>query len=75
MKEKIQNLINQVRPLLQQDGGDVEFIDFVNGVVKVRLIGACSGCPMSQITLKDGIGKLLKKEIPEIKFVENIGIE
>lgn len=75
MKEKIQNLINQVRPLLQQDGGDVEFIDFVNGVVTVRLIGACSGCPMSQITLKDGIEKLLKKEIPEIKFVENIGIE
>jgi len=44
-------------------------------VVKVRLIGACYGCPMSQITLKDGIEKLLKKEIPEIKFVENIGIE
>jgi Fe-S cluster biogenesis protein NfuA len=75
MKDKIQHLINKVRPLLQQDGGDVEFIDFVNGVVKVRLIGACYGCPMSQITLKDGIEKLLKKEIPEIKFVENIGIE
>jgi Fe-S cluster biogenesis protein NfuA len=75
MKDKIQHLINKVGPWRQQDGGDVEFIDFVNGVVKVRLIGACYGCPMSQITLKDGIEKLLKKEIPEIKFVENIGIE
>lgn len=75
MKQKIQKVIDKVRPLLQQDGGDVEFVDFVDGVVKVRLIGACSGCPMSQITLKEGIEKLLKKEIPEIKLVENIGIE
>jgi len=72
MEEKIQHLINKIRPLLQQDGGDVEFVEFVDGVVNVRLTGACSGCPMSQITLKDGIEKLLKKEIPEIKSVENI---
>lgn len=72
MEEKIQHLINKIRPLLQQDGGDVEFVEFVDGVVKVRLTGACSGCPMSQITLKNGIEKLLKKEIPEIKSVENI---
>lgn len=75
MKEKIQDVIDKIRPLLQQDGGNVEFVDFVNGVAKVRLVGACSGCPMSQVTLKEGIEKLLKKEIPEIKSVENIGIK
>ena len=72
MKEKIQRLIDTIRPLLQQDGGDVEFVDFVDGVVKVRLTGACSGCPMSQVTLKEGIEKFLKKKIPELKSVENI---
>ena len=73
MKEKVQNLLNQVRPMLQRDGGDVELVDVVDGVVTVRLQGACSGCAMSQITLKHGIEKFLKKEIPEIKSVENVG--
>ncbi len=72
MKEKIQNLIDKIRPMLQQDGGDVEFIGITEGVVKVRLTGACAGCAMSQITLKEGIEKLLKKEIPEVKSVENV---
>ena len=69
MKEKIQEALNKVRPSLQADGGDVEFVDFEDGIVKVRLQGACRGCPMSQMTLRDGIEKFLKKEIPEIKSV------
>ncbi|MEA1934448.1 MAG: NifU family protein [Thermodesulfobacteriota bacterium] len=73
MKEKVQNLLNQVRPMLQRDGGDVELVDVVDGVVTVRLQGACSGCAMSRITLKHGIEKFLKKEIPEINSVENVG--
>ncbi len=56
--------------MLQADGGDVEFVDFEDGVVKVRLKGACAGCPMSQMTLKNGIEQLLKKSIPEVKSVE-----
>jgi Fe-S cluster biogenesis protein NfuA len=57
--------------MLQADGGDVEFVAIEEGVVKVRLKGACAGCPMSQMTLKQGIEKLLKKEIPEVKSVES----
>jgi len=73
MKEKILDLIDKIRPVLQQDGGDVELVDVTDGVVKVRLQGACAGCAMSQITLKEGIEKILKKEIPEIIRVENVG--
>ena len=71
MKEKVQAALNKIRPMLQADGGDVEFVDVVDGVVKVRLQGACAGCPMSQMTLKNGIEKLLKEEIPEVKSVES----
>ncbi len=70
MKEKIMETIDKIRPMLQADGGDVEFVDFENGVVKVRLKGACAGCAMSQMTLKNGIERLLKQEIPEVKSVE-----
>ena len=63
--------LNKIRPSLQADGGDVEFVDYEDGVVKVRLQGACSGCPMSQMTLKNGIERMLKQEIPEIKSVES----
>ncbi len=73
MKEKIQKVIDKLRPMLQADGGDVEFVDVEDGVVKVRLQGACAGCPMSQMTLKNGIEKMMKQEIPEVKSVENIG--
>ncbi|MDD8031915.1 MAG: NifU family protein [Acidobacteriota bacterium] len=69
MKEKVEEVLNQIRPSLQADGGDVELVDVVDGVVSVRLKGACGGCPMSQMTLKMGIERLLKKEIPEIKSV------
>jgi Fe-S cluster biogenesis protein NfuA len=73
MKSKIQNAINQIRPNLQADGGDVELVDVSeDGVVKVRLTGACRGCPMSQMTLKMGIEKFLKKEVPEVKEVVSV---
>jgi len=61
--------LNKIRPSLQADGGNVELVDVTDGVIKVRLTGACGGCPMSQMTLKMGIERLLKKEIPEIKEV------
>lgn len=72
MKEKVQVVIDKIRPMLQSDGGDVELVDIEDGVVKVRLQGACKGCPMSQMTLKNGIERLLKKEIPEVKSVEGV---
>jgi len=72
VKEKIREIIDKIRPMLQADGGDVEFVDFENGVVTVRLQGACAGCAMAQMTLKNGIERLLKQEIPEVKSVERV---
>lgn len=69
MKEQVKTALEKVRPMLQADGGDVELVDVNEGVVTVRLKGACKGCPMSQMTLKNGIERMLKKEIPEIKAV------
>ena len=70
MKEAVQKAIDQIRPNLQIDGGDVELIDVSDdGVVKVKLLGACGGCPMSQMTLKMGIERHLKKEVPTVKEV------
>ncbi len=69
MKEKVQAVLNKIRPSLVADGGNVELIDVADGIVKVKLTGACAGCPMSQMTLKMGIEKLLKKEIPEVQEV------
>jgi Fe-S cluster biogenesis protein NfuA len=66
MKEKVEEALNKVRPALMADGGNVELVDVQDGVVKVRLTGACGGCPMSQMTLKMGIERHLKKEIPEV---------
>jgi len=71
MKEQVKQVLDKIRPSLQADGGDVELLEVENGIVKVRLKGACAGCPMSQMTLKNGIERLLKKEIPEIKSVES----
>jgi Fe-S cluster biogenesis protein NfuA len=71
MREKVETAINKIRPMLQADGGDVELVDVEDGIVKVRLQGACAGCPMSQMTLKNGIERFLKKEIPEVKSVES----
>jgi len=72
MQEEVQAVIDKIRPMLQADGGDVELVSVDNGVVKVRLQGACKGCPMSQMTLKNGIEKFLKKEIPEVDRVEGV---
>ena len=70
MKERVQEVLNKVRPSLQADGGDVELIDVSDdGVVTVQLMGACHGCPMAQMTLKNGIERVLKQEIPEVKEV------
>ncbi len=72
MKERIIAVLNEIRPALQNDGGDVEFIDYNDGVVTVRLTGACGNCPMSLMTLKHGIESRLKASIPEIESVEQI---
>jgi len=72
MKEKVEAAIDKVRPMLQRDGGDVELVEIEGGVVKVRLQGACAGCPMSQMTIKNGIERFLKQEVPEVKSVESV---
>ena len=73
MKEKVQAAIDKIRPMLKADGGDVELVDVTaDGTVQVRLQGACSGCPMSQMTLKNGIERIIKQEVPEVKAVEAI---
>lgn len=72
MKEQVQSVLEKIRPSLQADGGDVELVEVEDGIVKVRLQGACAGCPMSQMTLKNGIESLLKKELPDVKSVESV---
>ncbi|MBN1907996.1 MAG: NifU family protein [Deltaproteobacteria bacterium] len=73
LNKKIEDVLNRIRPSLQADGGDVDLIAVdEDGVVKVKLTGACSGCPMSTMTLKMGIEKILKQNIPEILKVESI---
>ena len=71
MKAKVEAALQKVRPMLQADGGDVELVDVQNGIVTVRLQGACGGCPMSQMTLKNGIERILKQEVPEVVSVES----
>jgi Fe-S cluster biogenesis protein NfuA len=72
VEKRIQIALDKVRPQLQADGGDVEFVAFENGTVKVRLQGHCAGCPMSMMTLKQGIENFLKQEVPEVKKVEGV---
>ncbi len=67
MREKVEAALDKVRPALKADGGDVELVDVKDGVVSVRLTGACGCCPMSTITLKMGIERILKEEVPEVK--------
>ncbi|MBA7603726.1 MAG: NifU family protein [Anaerolineales bacterium] len=69
MREKIEAAIDRVRPALQADGGDVELIEVKDGVVSVRLTGACGGCPMATMTLQNGIERIIKEEVPEVKEV------
>lgn len=73
MREKVEAVLNQVRPALQADGGDVELVDVTKeGVVKVKLVGACAGCPMSTMTLALGIERTLKERVPGVKRVEAV---
>ena len=69
MKDKVEAVLDKIRPSLVADGGNVELVEVNDGVVKLKLTGACAGCPMSSITLKNGIERILKQEIPEIKEV------
>ncbi len=73
MKERVLELLNKIRPSLQADGGDVELINIrEDGVVEVRLKGACGSCPMATLTLKSGIERVLKEQIPEVKEVISV---
>ena len=69
MKEKVEAALALIRPALQADGGDVELVDVEGGVVKVALKGACAGCPVATMTLKQGIERVLKEQVPEVKEV------
>ncbi len=73
MREKVEAALNMIKPILQADGGNVELVDVTSdGIVKVKLTGACGSCPMSQMTLKMGIEQTLKKEVPEVKEVISV---
>ncbi|MBN1165191.1 MAG: NifU family protein [Candidatus Krumholzibacteriota bacterium] len=72
MREKVEKVLEEIRPNLQADGGDLELVAVEDGVVKVKLKGACAGCPMSQMTLTFGIEKVLKERIPEVTRVEAV---
>jgi Fe-S cluster biogenesis protein NfuA len=72
MRKKVEAALAKIRPALQADGGDVELVDVADGVVKLKLKGACAGCPMSTMTLKQGIERVLRKEIPDIKEVVSV---
>lgn len=74
MRKDVQQALDKVRPMLQRDGGDVELVevDEKTGVVKVRLTGACKGCPMSQMTLKAGIERFLRSEVSSVSTVESV---
>jgi len=72
MRKKVENAIEEIRPNLQADGGDIELVDVANGVAKVKLKGACAGCPMSTMTVKWGVERFLKQRVPEITQVETV---
>jgi Fe-S cluster biogenesis protein NfuA len=69
MREKVESALNQIRPALQADGGDVQLIDVSQGVITLRLTGACGGCPMAAMTLRRGIEQVLKERVPEVREV------
>ncbi|MBL8028028.1 MAG: NifU family protein [Fibrobacteres bacterium] len=72
-REGIEEAIKTIRPALQADGGDIEFVSVADNIVKVRLTGACSGCPHAGMTLKAGVERTLRAKFPEIVRVENVG--
>jgi len=72
VKELVEKALEKIRPLLQRDGGDIELVEITDGIVKVRLTGACKGCPMSQMTLKQGVERMLMKEVPGLREVQAV---
>lgn len=72
LKPAVEKALAKIRPLLQRDGGDIELIGVDDGIVKVRLTGACKGCPMSQMTLKQGVERLLLQEVPGLRQVQAV---
>lgn len=72
LNKAVEQALAKIRPMLQRDGGDIELVEVTDGIVKVRLTGACKGCPMSQMTLKQGVEKLLMKEVPGLKQVQAV---
>ena len=72
LKKSVEQVLTRIRPMLQRDGGDIELVEVTDGIVKVRLTGACKGCPMSQMTLKQGVERFLMQEIPGLKQVEAV---
>ncbi|HAH86124.1 MAG: NifU family protein [Armatimonadota bacterium] len=77
MKEQVEEVLKEIRPNLQADGGDIELVgvDEETGVVSVKLVGACAGCPMSQMTLQMGVERILKEKVPGVTKVENVGMK
>jgi Fe-S cluster biogenesis protein NfuA len=71
-EKKVQNALAEIRPRIQADGGDIELVSVENGAVKVRLQGACAGCPMAALTLKQGVERFIKQKVPEIRSVEAV---
>jgi Fe-S cluster biogenesis protein NfuA len=74
MREEVEKALAKIRPALQADGGDVELIDVEDGIVSVRLTGACGGCPMSQMTLKEGIERAIREAVPDVERVESVDL-
>ena len=72
IEEQIKNVIHKLRPYVQRDGGDIEYVDFKDGIVYVRMLGACAGCTMIDDTLKDGVEQILMEEVPGVLEVQNI---
>ena len=72
IEEQIKNVIHKLRPYLQRDGGDIEYVDFKDGIVYVRMLGACAGCTMIDDTLKDGVEQILMEQVPGVLEVQNI---
>ena len=72
MRDRVERVIDRIRPAVQMDGGDIQLVDVVDGLVKVRLIGACVGCPSSMMTLKMGIERAIRAEVPEVVGVEAV---
>jgi len=70
--KKVQDVLEEIKPQIQADGGDIELVSVENGTAKVRLKGACAGCPMSALTLKQGVERIIKTKIPEIQKVEAV---